>query len=170
MIKTIIKLSCFVCLTILLAGCFGWGGNNVDDFPSQQSNYIPVIMQRVNFENAVGTIPTQNIVNSGKIYIFENLLFITEVNDGFHVFNYIDPTNPIPLNYIKAPGATDLAIRNSLLYINQATDLLTLKYNYQTNSFDFITRNLNVFPQKISPDGFYTSLNTNEIVVNWIPN
>jgi hypothetical protein len=168
--KTIIKLSCFVCLPLLLVGCIFSNGNNVGDFPPQQTNYTPVIMQRSNFETAVATVASQSIKNSGKIYIFDHFLFINEVNNGFHVFNYENPENPISLCYIKVPGATDLAIRNSVLYINQATDLLTLKYNYQTEAFDFMNRNSNVFPQKVSPDGFYASTNENEIVVNWLLN
>ena len=134
----------------MLVSCWG----RVDDnMPLDQSNYKAVVMKRADFENAVGTLPPKNIIESGKIYIFENFLFITEVNDGFHVFNYQDPTNPIPVKYIKAPGATDL---------------ITLKYNAQTTTFDFMYRNLNVFPQKLSPDGYYEDIDSNEIVVNWI--
>jgi hypothetical protein len=164
--KIIIKLTCLLCLSILVVGCW----RHEDDFIPPQSNYKPVIMSRANFENAVGTLPAKNIVKSGKIYIFDNFLFISEVNDGFHVYNYQNPTNPVPLVYIKAPGATDLAIRNNILYINQATDLITLKFNNQTSAFEFMHRNLNVFPQKIAPDGFSVPVNPNEIIVNWTLN
>jgi hypothetical protein len=162
--KITIKFSCFLCLSFLVIGCFG----HEEDFPtSWQSIYEPVIMNRAEFEYSVGTLPSQNIVTSGKIYIFDNFLFISEVNDGFHVYNYQDPTNPVPLMYIKAPGATDLAIRNNILYINQAIDLITLKFNYQTATFEFMHRNRDVFPQKITPDGFFTPVNSDEIIVNW---
>lgn len=163
--KIIIRFCFLLCFSIMLVSCWG----RVDDnMPLDKSNYKAVVMKRADFENAVGTLHPKNIIESGKIYIFENFLFITEVNDGFHVFNYQDPTNPIPVKYIKAPGATDLAIRNGVLYINQATDLITLKYNAQTTTFDFMYRNLNVFPQKVSPDGYYEDINSNEVVVNWI--
>lgn len=161
----------FFTVSFLLAGCFGWNGNNSDDvFPEPQSNYTPVIMQRVDFENAVSTEAVQNVIKSGKIYIFDNFLFINDVNKGFHVYNYSNPENPIPLCFLKTPGATDLAIRNGILYINQATDLLTLVYDFQSNSFTILHRNNNVFPQKISPDGFYTDLGQNEIIVDWVVN
>ena len=161
--KILFRLSCFLCLLIVLVSC--WGYTDDETFPTSQ--YKPVIMSRENFENAVGTLAPQDIIKSGKIYIFDNFLFISEVNDGFHVFNYQNPTNPIPVKYIKAPGATDLAIRNGILYINQATDLITLKFNEQTLSFDLVHRNENVFPQKIAPDGFYEDVGANEIIVNW---
>jgi hypothetical protein len=163
--KIVIRFCCFFCLLIVSVSCI----RRTDDdfFPTSQ--YKAVVMSRENFENAVGTFAPQNITKSGKIYIFDNFLFISEVNDGFHVFNYQDPTNPIPVKYIKAPGATDLAIRNGVLYINQATDLITLKYNEQTLSFDLMHRNENVFPQKIAPDGFEQQIGANEIIVNWTP-
>jgi hypothetical protein len=159
----LIRISCFLCLLILTVSCI-W---HTEDNFSSTSQYEAVIMNRQDFENTVGTFASQDIIKSGKIYIFENLLFISEVNDGFHVFNYQDPTNPVPIKYIKAPGATDLAIRNGILYINQATDLITLKFNEQTLSFDLMHRNKNVFPQKISPDGFDQQTGANEIIVNW---
>ncbi len=168
--KTIlIKIFCSVSILILLVGCFGWGGNE-GDFPPPTSSFTPVVMQRTDFENSVGTLSSRNIIKSGKIYIYEDLLFINEVNDGFHVYNYENPTNPLPINYIKIPGATDLAIRDGLLYINQATDLVTLKYNSQTNIYNFIFRNRDVFPPKPSPDGFNPTIATNSVIVNWLTN
>lgn len=156
-------------LSLFLVSCFGWYGNQDDVFP-QSNNFVPVIMDRTDFENSVALLPPKNIINSGKIYIQQDYLFINEVNEGFHIFNYSNPSNPIPIAYIKTVGATDIAIRNNTLYINQAVDLLTLKYNDENNTIEVTNRNRNVFPQKISPEGFSSSVANNEIIVNWVQN
>lgn len=152
----------------IFIGCFGYGGNDEEDIYT--SPYEAIIMTRTDFENAVQTLPSTTIINSGKIYIFENLLFINEVNKGFHVFNYANPQTPLPICFLNVPGATDVSIRDGFLYINQAVDLLTLQYNYSTQGFDFIYRNQNVFPPKTAPDGYYPSINPNEIVTNYTIN
>ena len=167
--KYIVKLFFLLFVSLLFTGCFGWY-NNDDDFLPDPNNFTPVIMERAVFENSVALLPPKNIINAGKIYIRNNYLFINEVNEGFHIYNYSTPSNPLPIAYLKTPGATDLAIRNNTLYINQAVDLLTLNYNSESNTIETSYRNRNVFPQKISPDGFSSSVANNEIIVNWVQN
>lgn len=167
--KNIIKLSLLIFASSLFSGCFGWRGNEDDGFP-QPNNFVPVIMNRNAFENSVQLLPPRNVTNSGKIYIHQDYLFINEVNEGFHIYNYSNPSNPVAIAYLKTVGATDLAIRNNTLYINQAVDLLTLKYDSTDNVIEVTHRNENVFPQKISPQGFSSSVGNNEIIVNWVQN
>lgn len=133
-----------------------------------QDLYSPVIMERTAFENSVKSLPSQNIIKSGKIYIKDNLMFINEVNKGFHVYNYSNPQNPIRIGFIQILGATDLAIRDNIVYINQAVDLVTLEYNPSNNSIIIKHRNKEVFPQKISPNGSIANTTENQIVVDWI--
>lgn len=130
--------------------------------------YTPVILDRPAFENSVQSLPSQNIIKSGKIYIKDNLMFINEVNKGFHVYNYSNPENPILIGFIQILGATDLAIRDNMVYINQAIDLVTLEYNPSNNSILIKHRNKNVFPQKSSPNGTIANTTENQIVVDWI--
>ena len=130
--------------------------------------YQAVMMDRESFENSVEAQPARNVENSGKIYIMDQLMFISEKNEGFHVYDYADPENPVSLGYIQIKGATDLAIRDGNIYINQAIDLVTMAYNSSNNTIQIMHRNENVFPQKVSPNGTMANTSGNEIVVNWI--
>jgi hypothetical protein len=134
-----------------------------------QSNYKPVVLKRDLFESTIQLItPKTNIENSGKIYIKENLLFINEKNNGFHIFDNTDKKNPEKINYINIPGATDMAIRGNIIYINQATDLVAIEYDQNNTLFKVVKRIKNVFPELISPDGYIVyDLRENEIVVDW---
>ena len=162
--KLIILLVFAICF--LFFGCFGNWGNNNNDNPTPQ--YNPVIIDRTTFENSVKTMTNQNVLTSGKIYIKDNLMFVNDVNKGFHVFNYFNADNPVKIGFIQALGCTDLAIRNNVFYINQATDLLTLSYNPANNSIIILSRNKNVFPQKIAPNGETETVTNNQIIINWI--
>ncbi|GGF12746.1 hypothetical protein [Flavobacterium limi] len=139
-----------------------------DDWEEKQ--YKPVLLQRSVFEKSIVLENPQPILKSGKIYIKGDLMFINDINKGFHVYDYSDPKNPILLQFIKAPGATDLAIIDDIIYINQAVDLVTITYNSATKKMDITNRNKNVFPQKRSPNGFYGNPKENEIIIDWKEN
>lgn len=154
---------------VLLSSCIGWHTDNADDFPIP-SNYTPVVMTRTDFENAVQLQSVQPVTKSGKVYVMGSLLFVNDVNKGFHVYDYTNAANPVAVAFINIPGATDVAIRGNSLYINQATDLVTLQYNETANTIAVTKRNRNVFPAKLSPDGFEEYVTENNVVVNWVNN
>nr|WP_315188260.1 hypothetical protein [uncultured Flavobacterium sp.] len=133
----------------------------------EETQYNPVLLQRSVFEKSIVLENPQTISKSGKIYIKGDLMFINDVNKGFHVYDYSDPKDPVRLQFIKAPGATDLAIIDDIIYINQAVDLVTITYNSATKKIDIKNRNKNVFPQKKSPNGFSGNTNENEIIIDW---
>lgn len=151
-------------LLLFFVSCI-YSGNDDDFVP--QNIYDPVVMERPEFESAVQVKPIQNIEKSGKIYIKDNLLFINEFRKGFHVFNYSNPLNPIAVGFIQIPGATDLAVRNNTIYINQAVDLVTLQYNISGNSLTITNRNRAIFPQIIAPNGEYHEVSENQIIVDF---
>jgi hypothetical protein len=156
----------FVCL-VGLNSCFF--SSTPDDF-EPIAIYNPVIMERSEFEQSVEVLPPTAIVNAGKIYIKDGFTFINDVNRGFHVYNYSNPSNPVAVAFIKVPGATDLSIRDNVLYINQAVDLLTLLYDTSANALVIQDRDRDVFPEKKSPNGDMASTSQNQIVVNWTQN
>ena len=160
--KKIPSLACLLTM-LTLQSCF-WSPQESQN----ASQYEPVLMNRVDFENSVQTLPPQSVIKSGKIYIKDNLMLVNDVNKGFHAYNYSDPENPMPIGFIKIPGATDLAIRDNTIYINQAVDLVTLTYNPATNAIVLSNRNENVFPQKMSPTGEEPLPSDDGIVVDWI--
>ena len=135
----------------------------------ESSSYEPVVLGRAEFESAVTLYPARPIYRAGKIYIKDDLMFLNEINAGFHVYDYSTPTAPTAIAFINIPGATDLAIRDNIIYINQAVDLVTLSYNTGSDQLEVLFRNRNVFPPKMSPDGFFNS-EDDEIVIEWIQN
>jgi hypothetical protein len=162
------RLPLFFALAIavlFLNGCFG----HCDDCNQNLTRdpYKAVILERNAFESSVKTLPSQTIIKSGKIYIKDNLMFVNDVNKGFQVYNYSNPQNPTKIGFIQLLGATDLSIRDNVIYINQAVDLVTLTYNPTNNSIVVNHRNKHVFPQKNSPNGTFPYVNENQIVVDW---
>lgn len=131
------------------------------------TNYDAITLDRPTFEASVALEDARSIINSGKIYVFNGLLFVNEKNKGFHIFDNENPSSPVALAYIKAPGATDLAIKNEVYYINQAVDLIAVTYDKQTANLQVTKRIREVFPPKVSPDGFIHDIPDGEIIVDY---
>lgn len=157
----------------MLQSCCFYGDCHDDDFivddGAYYSAYEPVYYTREALANSVTITNAVEIIKSGKIYVKDNLLFVGDDRRGFHVFDNTNAQNPVKLHFIQVPGATDLAIRENVLYINQATDLITVQYNNTANTLEVTKRVENVFPEMSSPDGWYAyDKPENSVVVNWI--
>lgn len=63
----------------------------------------------------------------GKIYVYNNLLLINEVQKGLHIYDNTDPANPTALNFLKITGCNDMAMRNGVLYTDQFSNLITIR-------------------------------------------
>lgn len=139
-----------------------------DDFVEFTSEYDPVYLNRSDFESSVSLKNPLAIGTSGKIYVKDDLLFINELNKGFHVYDNSDPSNPTAIKFLEAPGSTDMAIRDNMIFINQAVDLIAVEYNPATNTASLAKRIPKTFPSLRSPDGFDAyDIPENSIVVDW---
>lgn len=166
------SLTIVVIFTALLQSC--WFTNEADDIfidPISLSNYTPVIMNRNDFESSTAYESPRTIINSGKIYVKDQFLFVSEKNQGFHIFNNSNPENPINIGFLKVLGSSDIAIKNEIFYINNATDLIAIQPDLNNSTFQITKRIPNTFPQLFSPDGFqYTNLQNDEIIIDWTLN
>ena len=157
-----------ILLAISLQSClFPFDGGGDDGNPS--SYYKPVYMDRDAFEASVSIEKSNSIDKAGKIYVYQNYLFINEKNKGFHVYDNTDPANPKAIKYIKTPGATDMAIKNDAIYINQARDLIAIKLSADLQSLTITKRVQNIFPEMLSPDGFNAYTPEGKVLINWVP-
>lgn len=72
----------------------------------------------------ITTEPAQPLDNPGKIYIYEDYLFINEPTKGIHILDNTDPANPINLSFIPIAGNVDMAVNGNILYADNYVDLL----------------------------------------------
>jgi hypothetical protein len=159
-------------MATLQSCCWHGDCDETDDFPVTfgESQYEPVFMDRSAFEHSVVLSSPKPVLNAGKIYVIGSYLFINEKNEGFHVFNNQNPSNPLPMHFMETPGATDLAIRENVFFINQATDLIAVEVNLESGGLTVSKRIKETFPIMLSPDGFYPqNIPVNNVIVNWIP-
>jgi len=68
----------------------------------------------------------------GQINYYENRMYVVEKEEGIHIINNSDPSNPVATDFIAIEGVTDLSIKDGFLFVNSYTDLLVIDINSYT--------------------------------------
>tara|TARA_R100001369_G_scaffold29172_4_gene52733 strand:+ start:223068 stop:223535 length:468 start_codon:yes stop_codon:yes gene_type:complete len=151
----------------MLQSCWYTSG---DDDDLNRSSYKPITQSRQDFEKSISIMGERPVINSGKIYVKDDLIYLNELGEGFHIIDNSDAINPQPVAFLKIPLATDLAIRNNIIYVHHAVDLVAFTYSLNSNLLNIVHRERNVFPRLRSPEGLepsFYNVPENEIVIGY---
>ena len=88
-------------------------------------NYIPVYMTMAEIQD-VKTEGARALEKPGKIYFYNDYIFVNEVDKGIHIIDNTDPANPQNISFISIPANRDMAIQGNSLYADNGGDLITL--------------------------------------------
>ena len=75
----------------------------------------------------------RSIQEAGKIYIYEEYLFIVDRGLGIHIINNASPASPQPVAFLPVQGCVDVAVRNNALYVDSFFDLLSFNISDPAN-------------------------------------
>ncbi len=165
-----IYLFTFFSLLIVFTSCDQW--ENVPDFDVEVIEGVRPIYATES-EVEVKSLASRNIENPGKIYVVNDYLLVVDELKGLHIFDNRNSENPINIGFIQIAGSTDLAIRDNILYANQASDLLAIDVTNPQN-IKLVSRVKNVFPfasQYPAQNGTYFECPdpAKGLVVGWEP-
>ena len=110
-----------ILLSFLYVSC------NNDNIPEEYEQLLvatPVKMSLTEFRESVTILPPTSILVSGKIYAYEDYIFINDKNTGVHVIDNSVPLRPIKVAFIKIPGNVDISVKGDFLYADSMMDLL----------------------------------------------
>jgi len=117
------------------------------------SEYEPVFMLRSEMEEGIRLEGPRDIRNPGKIYLKDDLIFINEKYLGIHVIDNTDPAEPENFAFIRIDGCIDMAMKDQVLYADNAVDLISLALSPQMTGVEVTSRLKDVFPELQAPDG-----------------
>jgi len=97
-----------------------------DDGPFEDYQVArPILQDAITFKaEAIAVTEPVPIVSSGKIYVYGNYIFVNDVNQGFHVIDNQDPSNPESIAFIKLEGNNDISIKDDKIYADSYGDLV----------------------------------------------
>ena len=107
----------------------------------------------------------QTIKAKGKIYLYNQYIFLNELNKGVHIINNSNPANPQRVAFIDIPGNVDIAVKGNTLYADLYTDLLALDI---TNPLQSRLKKVipKIFPERSFGNGFMPD--STRVIVDWI--
>ncbi|PCE65842.1 LVIVD repeat-containing protein [Sediminicola luteus] len=160
----------FILMTVFLAqtGC----ENDVDSEFQNLLVATPLKMSLQDFRESGDIIPPRPILESGKIYVYGDLVFVNDKNAGVHIIDNSVRARPVKVAYLEIPANVDISVKNDFLYADSLMDLLVFDIS-DINSIRLVNRLENVLAhhQPIAEgaewfdwEGF--DYNT-EVVVGW---
>ena len=131
----------------------------------------PVTMSLSDFKNSVEIVEPVPIIESGKVYAYQNYIFVNDKYKGVHVIDNSDPASPQKVSFLKIAGNVDISVKGNFLYADSLTDLIVLDIS-EINAIKIVNRMENVLSDNVvwpvadiyEYDGIDYQ---NEIVVGW---
>lgn len=144
---------------ILFTGCFK------DSAKQTFSITRPILAKASDIQSNIKMNAPTSINVPGKMYLYNNIIFLNEVGKGIHVIDNSNPANPINKYFIRIPGNYDMAVKGNILYADCFTDLLALNIS-NTNQIALSSSMQNIFPEKNLQNGIY--IETGFYAIDWI--
>lgn len=158
-----IKLFIFISLLFVISFIFG-GCSEGCEVTHQYTYMEPVYTPLEELRSSVAIIEPQEIKQAGKIFFKGNTLYINAPNEGVHVINNQDPSNPQQVAFIVIPGAFDLAVKDNILFADSYIDLIAIDIS-DPNKVEEVGRIEGIFDHYNS-FGFYTDPGRG-VVTSW---
>jgi len=112
--------------------------------------------------------PPQPIVNAGKIMVYNQYLFLGEVNRGVHIIDISDTLNPYKVSFLSIPGCKDVAAQNNRLYTDNGPDLLILNIE-NINNVTLVQRKKDYFqPSEYFPSDYSGPFECVDYSLGWV--
>lgn len=145
-----------------------------DEPDGEYADYLvakPLVMSKEEFATSVDVIAPQPIDESGKIYAYQDYIFINDKYKGVHVIDNSNPENPQKIAFIKIAGNVDISIKDDYLYADSIADLVVLDISDISNIV-IVNRLLDVLPDNVvwpAADIFeWEGIDyENEVLVGW---
>jgi hypothetical protein len=137
-------------LHLLIAGYILLSCSNPYKDP-ERTEYSPVLMTREQLENSVSLKEPRTPKDPGKIYHIGNYIFINEKFKGIHMIDNHDPSSPLNIGFLTVPGNIDIAVKDDVLYLDNAVDMIAVKINAD-KTITVTKRIPDIFPSSFPPD------------------
>ncbi len=114
------------------------------------------------------------IIESGKIYVYKDLVLVNDIENGIHIIDNSNPESPKKVACIKMEANNDMEIKGDYLYVDSLMDLVIFDIS-NIHDIKEVTRLKDVFPAYVvmpfMDDLVYDytnhTQNANEIIVSW---
>lgn len=133
----------------------------------------PELMSKSEFRKSIDISSPKNIEEAGKIYVYGNYIFVSDINKGIHVLDNTNPRFPRAIKYIQIPGNEDVSVKDNYLFADSATDLVVFDIS-NINAISVVERLEDVFniydlrvPNEVQAFDYGNYNYEEDIIVGW---
>ncbi len=121
-----------------------------DEIYEKSYRNVPVYMSFDELRMPVTAGPASALINPGKIYFKDGIIFINEEMKGVHIIDNTDPSSPRNIGFIDIPGNMDIAIKGNTLYADSYVDMVAIDIS-DLDAPKEVSRVNDVFPYTLPP-------------------
>lgn len=119
------------------------------------TEYTALLMDREELEASIEMVNSDMpIIEPGKLCLYGPWVLLVERYKGIHVIDNSDPAQPTNRAFIRVPGCQDVAVRNDVLYVDNAVDLVGFKVDFSALTVVELSRQKALLPELVSPKGY----------------
>ncbi|MDC6365610.1 MULTISPECIES: LVIVD repeat-containing protein [Flavobacteriaceae] len=146
--------------------------DNSDDKYAEYLVARPLVITKAEFADSVDIVAPRPIDESGKVYTYQDYIFINDKYQGVHVIDNSNNQQPVKIAFIKIPGNVDISVKDDYLYADSLMDLVVIDISdinniKQVNRLENVLYNNIFWPLEadiIENEGYDYE---NEILVGW---
>jgi len=102
-------------------------------FPEEAEGYMPIYMSEAS-SRTISSSGAQDFDQPTKIYTYNNYSFQVDAGSGIHIIDISDPANAEKVGFINVIGASEIAIKQNVLYTNNGNDLVAIDISDMNNA------------------------------------
>jgi hypothetical protein len=126
-------------LFLFFVGCLFVSCSSDDEQYEYYNVAKPITVSLAELRSSVEILPAQNSIESGKVYTYQQYIFINDVNKGVHIIDNRNPLQPTIINFLKIPLNDDVSIKGDYLYADSGMDLVVFNIA-NINNIQFVER------------------------------
>ncbi len=134
----------------------------------------PKYMTKEALRSSVRISSPMPIIESGKIYVYNDLVLVNDIENGIHIIDNSNPKSPKKVACIKIEASNDMEIKGDYLYVDSLMDLVIFDIS-DINDIKEVTRLKDVFPSYVVMPFMDDLLfdykdqtpNSDEIIIGW---
>jgi hypothetical protein len=108
------------------------------------TEYTPIYVLPDTIDKEIKIEAPRPLKNPGKIYFYQDYIFINEPYEGFHIINNKVPSAPVNERFVRLVGNVDLAVKDDYLYADAYIDLVIIDLHNMDNLVQ-LTRKPGIF-------------------------
>jgi len=135
------RLFPLLALALILSSCL----EDTCETTRTYTAFDPIYKTRSEINASVAIEVPQQLEHPGKIYVYDEFIFVNEYRKGVHIIDNANPADPLFVAFIQIEGNVDIAVMGDILYADNYLDLVAFDISDPRRPV-LIKREENVFP------------------------